>query len=108
MLADFDRHILTEMVILMERQRKAVAEFKQQWEIITSVRVQTELIVLGDKNANHPELPKMRDNIVRAMKIGNTKLTVIDDCMSRQAALIKHMVTDIKETDTRKGTETYA
>ena len=106
MLADFDRHILTELIILSEKERRAAVEFKHQWEIITSVRDKTELIVLGQKDAEHPELPKLRNQIFRAMKVCNTKMIVMDDAMSRSASLLNHLVSKIEESDTKKGTET--
>ena len=106
MLADFDRHILTELLILSEKQRRSAVEFKRQWEIITSVRDKTELIVLGEKNAEHPELPKLRNQIFRAMKICNTKMIVMDDAISRSASLLTHLVSKVEESDTKKGTET--
>jgi len=102
---DVDRHILTELVILQEKWKRSALEFRHQWEIITSVRVQTELIVLGNKDAKHPKLPKLRDQITRAMKVCNTKMLVMDDVMSRQSALLKHMVSLVRESDTGKGTE---
>ena len=102
---DVDRHILTELVILQEKWKRSALEFRHQWEIITSVRVQTELIVLGQKDAEHPKLPKLRDQINRAMKICNTKMVMMDDCVSRQSALLQHMVSMVQEADTGKGTE---
>jgi len=102
---DVDRHILTELTILQEKLKRCAGEFRQQWEIISSVRVQTELIVIGNKDASHPKLPKLRDQITRAMKVCNTKMIVMDDCMSRQGALLNHMVSEVIEADTRKGRE---
>jgi len=104
-LIDIDRHILTELVILQEKMRKYAAEFRQQWGIITYVRIQTELIVLGDKNADHASLPKMRTRIVRAMKACDTRMLLMDDCMSKIQVLMTHMVSEVKEADTGKGTE---
>ena len=104
---DVDRHILTELVVLQEKLKRSALEFRHQWEIITSVRVQTELIVLGQKDAEHPKLPKLRDQITRAMKTCSTKMIFMDDCMSRQGALLNHMVSKVKEVDTKRGTESY-
>ena len=105
-LIDIDRHILLELAILSKEMIESATEFKRQWETITSVRVATELIVLGEKNAEHPQLPKLRDQIVKAMKTCNTKMIFMDDRMSKQAALLNHLVSEVKDSDTRKGLET--
>ena len=104
-VVDIDRHILTELVILLRKQRESAAVFRHQWETITTVRDMTEFIVLGEKNADHHELPKLRDKMFRAMKVCNTQMLVMDDAMSRQMALLNHLVSEIRDPDTQKGTE---
>jgi hypothetical protein len=99
-LINIDEHILLQLVILQQKEQQAAVEFKQQWEIISSVRDKTETIVLGDRNADHPDLPSLRNRIFRAMKVCNTKMVVMDDCMSRTAALLQHLVKEVKEERT--------
>lgn len=104
-LIDVDRHILTELLILSEKMQKASKEFKDHWEDIQDVRIRTEVLVLDQKKADDPELPRLRDRIVRASKVCHTQLLLCDDAMSRQAALLKHLVSLVKEVDTGKGLE---
>ena len=104
-IIDIDRHILTEMVILSDKLRNAAKDFRDQWESIQDVRIRTEVIVLEQRDASSPELPKLRDKIYRASKVCNTKMVVMDDAMSRQAALLQHMVSAVIKADTNKGKE---
>jgi hypothetical protein len=106
-LIDVDRHILMEISVLQDKLRNAAIDFRQQWEIISQVRDQTELLVIriGVKK-DDPELQRLRDKIFRAMKVCNTKMIVMDDCMSRQNALLKHLVSEVVKSDTGKGRET--
>jgi hypothetical protein len=107
-LVDIDRHILLELTILSEKMREAMDEFRLEWDEIQDVRIRTEVIVISNKDARNPELMKLKERIVRASQICNTKMCVIVDCMSRQAALLQHLVSMIEESHTGKGIESYA
>ena len=106
-IIDVDRHILTELVLTCEQMQKASAEFMEQWEEIQDVRIRTEVIVLDNKDASSPEIPKLRDRIVRASRVCRTRILIIQDAMSRQCALLKHLVNAVKESDTGKGKEAH-
>lgn len=104
-LIDVDRHILTELVVLQEKMRSGALAFRIAWDEITDVKIRTEVIVLDNKDADNPALPELRDRISRAIKVCNTKMLVMDDAMSKQHALLKHLVSTVKLADTGKGSE---
>ena len=95
-----------ELVLLQEKIHKSSLELRLALEEINEVRARTEVIVLDNKNADDPSLPKLRNKIRRALKVCNTKMIVIDDAASRQSALLNHMVSQIHSVDSGKGLET--
>ena len=104
-LLDVDRHMLVEIVILQKQIDKAIIDFSIYWDQIKDVRAKTEFLI-QKKEITDDQLPRLRDQITRAMKVCNTKLAIISDAMSRQKALFNHMVSEIERNDTKKGKET--
>ena len=103
-VVDIDRHILTELIVLSEKLKQNAIEFRTYWDIIHTVRERVSLIVIDQKDADNPDLPKLRNQIVRAMKVCNTKMLVMDDAMSKQQALLTHLVTAIQRAESGKDT----
>lgn len=106
-LVDIDRHILTELVVLQEKMKNSAIEFRDLWEEIQNVRDLGFFIALEERGLTDTKLPKLKQKVERAMKACNTKMIYMDDCMSRSAALLNHLVSEIKQADTGRGTETY-
>lgn len=106
-LVDVDRHILTELVVIQDQMRVAALDYKEAWEQICGVKEQCDLASEHFDKA-HPVFTQLSERMGAAIKTCNTKMIFMDDCMSRQKALLNHLVSLVKEADTGKGSESYA
>lgn len=108
-IIDVDRHILCEINAANIKMRTAYLKFLVNWNKIIEVRDKTDALLFHSEpnSKSEEELMRLRDIIFKATKKCNRYLQEIQENFSKQEALLRHLVSEILEFDSGKGTETH-
>jgi len=105
---DIDRHILTEIIAANNDLKKNYREYKKYWARIIEVRDKVDLLFsLSDKHDVKEELEQMKNKVYRATKKCESIMLCMQENYAKQAALLKHVVSEVREFHTGKGTESH-
>jgi len=114
-IIEIDRHILAQIIMIQEKVKLLQVEHKKQWAVIQQVkeRTYTLLFVSPDGcNVKTPECQKRMEcllkegrRILKATLKAESVCNEIIRMEAKQEALMTHLVSTIREADTKKGLE---
>ena len=105
-IIDVDRHILAQIAMIQQKIKLLSAKYNVEWQRIIEVRDKTDALFSHPPKGNSEDFVKLRNKIYRATRQADRYSHEIAGLIYKQEALLMHMVSEIKETDTQKGTET--
>lgn len=104
-IIDVDRHILSQLVMIQTKIKLLSAKYQIEWEKVIEVRDKTDAFLFTESEIPIEDYRKLRNKIYRATKECNKYAQEIAGMIYKQEALMMHLITEIKEADTGKGTE---
>jgi hypothetical protein len=115
-LVDIDRHILSQITQLQIEVRNHAKAYEKEWGKVIEVRDKTDS-TLFNSNVDctvkteaclnrEKYLKKLRNQIFAATKKCSSHAAGISSAVSKQEALMMHLVSLVEKVDTGKGMET--
>jgi hypothetical protein len=106
---DIDRHILTEIVSANNDLKKNYREYKKYWAKIVEARDKIDALLFQteENNKAREEVKKLRNELFRVTRKCECIMLCMQENYSKQAALLKHVVSEVRDFNTGKGTESY-
>lgn len=107
-LIEIDRHILSDIIDLIKKDKINYAKFSVCWNTLKDCGSRGDTLYWTPNNS--PEkitlLKQIRKKFFSTIRISEKIIIDISISAAEKEALLVHLVSLVKEADTRKGTET--